>query len=351
MSRLTRKGSFALLTSVCIVALICMSMALTGGSALAATRATTTPIGPHGYDISLFAKGTTKYYNPDSVEIVGKYVFVTYTNNALPDGSNHVPSTIVVYDHSGKLLRMFNVSGRCDGLRYNPYSKQLWATSNEDANPILTVINLSTWAKTQYTFPATLHGGGYDDLAFANGKAFVAASNPTLNSAGINTAPALVSVVISKGKLVVTPVLNGNATATDITTGTTVTLNLTDPDSMTIDSKGDVVLVSQADAELIFLQNAGSSKQAVSRLSVGTQVDDTIWIPATHGRMIIVDGKLNAIYTVSMDGGFTPGTVYTEAPSNSGVASFVGTVDPQAGTITPVIVGLASPSGLGFIPA
>jgi hypothetical protein len=162
---------------------------LKSGSTLAVTKATTTtPIGLYGYDISLFATGTTKYYNPDSVEVVGKYVFVAYTNNALPDGSNHVPSTIVAYDHSGKLLRMFNVNGRCDGLRYNPYTQQLWATSTEDANPILTVINLSTWAKTQLTFPTTLHGGGYDDLAFANGKAFVAASNPTLNSAGINTA-------------------------------------------------------------------------------------------------------------------------------------------------------------------
>ena len=129
MSRLTRNDSFALLIGVCIVAFTCMSMALTGGSALAATKATTTPIGVHGYDISLFATGTKTYYNPDSVEIVGKYVFVAYTNNALPDGSNHVPSTIVAYDRSGKLVHIFNVNGRCDGLRYNPYSKQLWATS------------------------------------------------------------------------------------------------------------------------------------------------------------------------------------------------------------------------------
>jgi hypothetical protein len=35
MSRLTRNGSFALLTSVCVLALTCMSLALTGGSALA----------------------------------------------------------------------------------------------------------------------------------------------------------------------------------------------------------------------------------------------------------------------------------------------------------------------------
>lgn len=351
MSRFTRKGSFILLVAVCVIALTLMSMGLTSGSATAATQATTTPIGLHGYDISLFAKGTKAYYNPDSVEVVGNYVFVGYQNGGLPDGSNHVPSTIVAYTLSGKIVHMLNVSGHCDGLRYDPYTKQLWATSNEDANPILTAINLSTWATTQFTFPATMHGGGYDDMAFANGKAFFAASNPTLNSAGNNTAPAIVSVVISNGKLVVTPVLYGNATATDIATSQKVTLNLTDPDSMTIDAKGDVVLDSQGDAELIFVHNAGTSQQTVSRLGLGTQVDDTIWIPATHGRMIIVDSKQNAIYTVKMDSGFTPGTVYTEAPSDSGVAGFVGTVDPKTGTITPVIIGLTSPTGLGFIPA
>ena len=351
MSRFARKGSFILLIALCVFALTLMSMGLTGESASASTTATTAPIGLHGYDISLFAKDTKKYYNPDSIEVVGKYVFVGYQNNGLPDGSNHVPSTIVAYDLSGNVVHILNVTGHCDGLRYDPYTKQLWATSNEDANPVLTAINLSNWSTTQFTFPATMHGGGYDDMAFANGKAYFAASNPTLNSAGMNTAPAIVSVTFSNGKLVVTPVLYGNATATDIATGQKVTLNLTDPDSMTVDAKGNVVLDSQGDAELILVHNAGMAGQTVSRLSLGTQVDDTIWIPAIHGRMIIVDSKQNAIYTVTMDRGFTPGTIYTEAPGDSGVAGFVGTVDPKTGTITPVIIGLTSPSGLGFIPA
>jgi hypothetical protein len=352
MSRFTRKGSFVLLTALCAFALMFMSIDFTSGSVLAATKTTTTtPIGLHGYDISLFAQGTKTYYNPDDIEVVGNYVFVVYQNGSLPDGSNHLPSTIVAYTLSGKFVHSVNVNGHSDGLRYDPYTKQLWATSNEDANPILTAINLSTWATTQFSFPPTLHGGGYDDLVFQNGMAFFSASNPTLNSAGINTAPALVKVAISNGKLVVTPVLYGNATATDIVTGKQVMLDLTDPDSMTIDTKGDIVLDSQADAELIFLHNAGTSQQTVSRLSLGTQVDDSLWIPAAYGRMLLVDAKQNAIYTVTMDGGFTPGTVYSSAPSDSGVASFVGMTDPKTGTITPVIIGLGSPKGLRFIPA
>ncbi len=351
MSHFTRKGSFVLLSALCAFALMFISMGFTSGSVFAAAKTTTpTPIGLHGYDISLFTQGTKTYYNPDDIEVARNYVFVEYQNGSLPDGSNHLQSTIVAYTLSGKLVHRVNVNGHADGLRYNPYTKQLWATSNEDANPILTTINLSTWATTQFTFPPTLHGGGYDDLVFQNGMAFISASNPTLNSAGINTGPALVKVAISNGKLVVTPVLYGNATATDIVTGKKVTLNMTDPDSMTIDTKGDIVQDSQADAELIFLHNADTSKQTVSRLSLGTQVDDSLWIPVAHGRMLVVDGKQNAVYAVTMDGGFTPGTVYSAAPSDSGVAGFVGMTDPTTGTITPVIIGLGSPKGLRFIP-
>ncbi|HCI82016.1 MAG TPA: hypothetical protein DHW02_20260 [Ktedonobacter sp.] len=352
MSRFTRKGSFILLIAVCVLALTLMSMGMKGANATAAVQTpTTTPIGLHGYDISIFAKGTKAYYNPDDIEVVGKYVFVVYQNGSLPDGSNHLPSTIVAYTLSGKYVHSISINGHSDGLRYDPYTKQLWATSNEDANPLLTAIDLSTWATTQFSFPRTLHGGGYDDLVFQNGMAFFSASNPTLNSVGINTGPALVKVVISNGKLVVTPVLYGNATATDIVTGQKVTLNLTDPDSMTINTNGDIVLDSQGDAEHIIIHNAGTSQQIVSRLSLGTQVDDSLWIPSAHGRMLLVDAKQNTIYTVIVDGGFTPGTVYSSAPSDSGVAGFVGITNPRTGTITPVIIGVSSPKGLRFIPA
>jgi hypothetical protein len=64
-----------------------------------------------------------------------------------------------------------------------------------------------------------------------------------------------------------------------------------------------------------------------------------------------VDGPANAIYQVR--GAFTAGTVFTEAPSDSGVAGFVGTVDLKTGTITPIAIGFKSPTGLLFaaVPA
>ena len=72
----------------------------------------------------------------------------------------------------------------------------------------------------------------------------------------------------------------GDATATDITTGKPVLLNLQDPDSMTVNLAGDIVMTSQADGELIVVHNPTSLDQSVYRLPLAvngqmTTVDDT----------------------------------------------------------------------------
>ena len=354
MFALLQRGTVAFLLAIVVVAL-----ALTGmGYSQLSGQSKTTPLsatgvtGLSGYDISVFARGTSSYLNPDSVEVDGKYVYVGYQNITAKDGSVGKSSTIVQYTAlQGKVVRTYSVLGHCDGLRLDPSTHLLWATSNEDANPRLVTIDPTTGVITPYQFPPTPHGGGYDDLAFLNGMAFIAASNPTLNSAGVNVFPAVDTVTLSNGKALLTPILYGNATALNTVTNQQVTLNLTDPDSMTIDQEGDLVLDDQADAQLIFLHHPGTPQQTVTSVPVGTQVDDTIWIPSAKGRMLIVDGKQNATYSVTIKTtGFLPGTVYTEAPSDSGVAGFVGTVDLKTGTITPTIIGLSSPTGLAFIP-
>jgi hypothetical protein len=316
----------------------------------ATTKANITPVSIHGYEIGLFATGTASYFNPDSVDVVDNHVFIAYQNKTAKDCTDNKTSTIVEYTLDGDVAATFTALGHSDGMRFNPYTHLLWVASCEDGNPKIVTVDPSTGVITPYVFPATPHGGGYDDVAFVNGKAFIAASNPLLDSAGVNVFPAVDEITLTNGQAVLTPILNGNATATDIVTNQQVTLNLTDPDSLAVDTQGNLVLVDQADAQLIFLHNPGTAQQTVARLNVGTQVDDIFWIPAANGRMVVVDGTQNAIYTVTIDKtGFTPGTVYTEAPSDSGVAGFVGIVDPTTGTITPVIIGLSSPTGLGFI--
>jgi len=94
-------------------------------------------------------------------------------------------------------VKQYSVPGHNDGLRVDPPTHLLWATSCEDGNPALNVIDPSSETITPYTFPATPHGGGYDDVWFMNGSAFIAASNPTLDASGKNVFPAVDKITLS----------------------------------------------------------------------------------------------------------------------------------------------------------
>ena len=300
-----------------------------------------------GYRVAVFARGTSAYSHPDPIVVAAGHVFVAFQNNSAKDGSSGA-STIVDYSRNGHINRTFSVPGHVDGMRLDPATHQLWVTANEDGNPSGAIIDPTTGTVKPFTFPTPPHGGGYDDLAFHVGKAFIAASNPNLNSAGVNVFPAVDTIVVNDGKATLTPVLAGNATALDTTTNQTVMLNLTDPDSMTIDPSGAVVLVDQADSEIVFIHNAATPQQSVTRVPTGTQLDDTVWATKDRGTLFVVDSPANTIYTLTSD--FKPGTVYTEAPNDSGVAGFVGTVDLKTGIVTPIAIGFSSPTGLLFVP-
>jgi hypothetical protein len=296
--------------------------------------------------VNLFVRGNKKRYNPDPIVSQGNFFYVAFQNASQPDGTGG-DSTIAQYKRDGMLVQTINVPGRCDGMRWNPNTNIMWLTVNEDANSAMYTWDPKSDALTHYSFSTAKHGGGYDDLAFSNGMAFIAASNPTLNARGNNKGPALVGVVLRGSKAIVKTVLKGNATATDIPTGNTVTLNLTDPDSLSITPSGDVLLVSQADSEIVFVHNAGLASQTVSRLLVGTQLDDTVYATKRAGLFYLADSKKDAIYLIR--GPIKAGTLYTETPGDSGVAGFVGTVDTPTGTITPIITGFKSPTGLTFV--
>ncbi|GAC1661872.1 MAG: hypothetical protein PVS3B3_32730 [Ktedonobacteraceae bacterium] len=352
MFTILRRGAVVFLTAACAVAIALVGLGF-GSAARANTvaSAASSVVGLPGYNISMFAKGTKAYYNPDSVEVDGKYVWIGYQNTTAKDGTDGKTSTIVEYTLQGNVVHTYSVPGHSDGMRIDPKTHLVWTTSNEDGNPTLAIINPKNNTVAKYKFPKTPHGGGYDDMTFLNGQIFIAASAPNLNNAGVNIYPAVDKMALVNGKIVLTPILYGNATAIDTITKQKVTLNMTDPDSMAVDTQGNLVQMDQADAQLIFIHNPGTSKQTVTRTTVGTQIDDTIWVPSSQGRMLIVDTKLNATYAVSMDKtGFTRGTIYTESPADSGVASYVGIINPKTGIIVPVIIGLTSPSGLGFIP-
>jgi hypothetical protein len=296
------------------------------------------------YTVSVFATSVSGvYFQPDSIAAVDGHIFIGFGNNAPPDGSSG-HSNIVEYDRNGNVLRMYTVKGHNDGLKVDPKTKLLWAMQNEDANPNLVIINPETGSQTLYTFGPTPHGGGYDDMAFRGNDVFISASNPANNP---NFAPAIVRGEISGSMVNVTPVLLGDAMATDIPTDTQVALNLQDPDSMRFDAFGDLVLDSQADGELIFVHHAGAFDQSVYRLlltlnGAPTQIDDTVYAASSHGVILVSDRDGETIYSISKDI-FAPGSAYSAALTS------VAETDLNTGVLTNVVTGMVSPHGMLFL--
>src|SRR5262249_41455283 len=162
---------------------------------------------------------------PDSIAFTPTNVFVGFGNGVAKDGSDGKSSTIVMYDLQGTPVTTFSVKGHNDGLRVDGNGK-LWSMQNEDGNPNLVIIDPKNAKQTLITTPAT-NGGGYDDITFAGRSVFFSASNPSKNP---NADPAVVSAKLKGGAATLTRALAGNASATSVTTGGSVTLNLQDPD-------------------------------------------------------------------------------------------------------------------------
>jgi hypothetical protein len=216
---------------------------------------------------------------------------------------------------------------------------------NEDASPNLVIIDPKNHSQKMYTFGPTPHGGGYDDIAFLGDDVFLSASNPAHNP---NAAPAIVKAHLSGTKVVVTPVLSGTATATDIPTDSPVALNLQDPDSMIFNRFGDLVLDSQADAELIVVHHPGFEDQSVYHLALtengsSSQIDDTVFATSSHGVILVSDRDGETVYAISRNL-FSPGAAFSATPTA------VAALDLETGILTDVVTGMVSPHGMAFVP-
>ena len=315
-----------------------------------------------GYKLSVFVKAPSPTMKPDSIVQLGSNIFIGYQNAGdVKDGSNpSLTNSVVQYDLNANMVKTFTVPGHVDGLLARSDTNELWAMANEDGNPELTIINLADG--TQKSYPPTvnppLHGGGFDDLQLLFGTIYVSASNPT--TPGL--APTLVSLALnSNGSTFdVFPVLQGNATAIDFTPSVggspnpnykqAVPLNLTDPDSLAINADGTgLVLDSQADAKLIFIQNPGAA-QVVSMLSLtlyndkdgpSMPVDDTRFVPVpgtSGGLFMLFTDAANTTYRV--DASFAQGDAYSCGQG------LVMKLDLTSGHLTPVVAGVGVASAL-----
>jgi hypothetical protein len=311
------------------------------------------PMAKPPYTVSVFAAPPPGRTNPDSITTANGNIFVVYASGTNPDGTGGF-STIVEYSPTGKMLRTIDVTGKADGLKYNPFDHKLWALRDEDSNPVLTLIDPASGVQTDFTYaqlpPA--HGGGYDDVVFMQGQTFISASNPTLDANGQNKFPSIVKARLVDHQIFVTPVLQGNASLIDIATGQTVVSPQSDPDSLKVDSAGDLVLDSQADGDLIFINAPGSPNQAALRLHLTNDttsqitVDDTVFPTTPSGTIYVVDTKGDTVYAVKSDA-FQPGGAYSASDSDG----ILGKVDLSTGLVTPVVTGMQSPHGALFVSA
>ena len=316
----------------------------------------TPPTAVKGYSVSVFTKGVTgKYTAPDSIAVLDNHIYIAYGDGNDPAGLDGKSNQIVEYDLKGNVVYIYTVVGHNDGLKVNPHTHQIWAMQNEDGNPNLVIIDPATRKQTLYTFAAPPpHGGGYDDIVFRSGKVYFSASNPAMNP---NDKPAIVEATLVGSSIEVSSALEGNAAAVDVVTGASVTLNLQDPDSMTLTPSNDILLDSQGDSELVLLHHPGLPSQSVTLIPLSSpfgtpQADDTLFIPSDKGFILMSDTPANIVYKITRDG-FMPGAAYTAAvgaPDSSGASvGFVGALDLNFGDLKPVVTGFMSPHGMGFV--
>jgi hypothetical protein len=323
---------------------------LIGFAAVSAFAQTPAPQAASPYTLTVFAAAPPNLSAPDSIAVVHDHVFVGYGDGHAPDGSDGKNSQVVEFSMDGTVEHIYTVPGHSDGLKLDPITKRLWALQNEDASPNVVIIDPETQQQKVHQFASTPHGGGYDDIVFRGCKIYISASNPAGNP---NTGPAIVSAKLRDGVVQVEPLLMGNAVAVDVLTGANVTLNLQDPDSMTLDPLGNIVLDSQADQELIYVTHPGEPNQQALRLPLSflsakgampVETDDTAFVTSSQGFILFADKGLNTVFKLTRTG-FVPGSAYTAADGGP----FVGTVDLTSGIVTPVVTGIKSPGGLVYV--
>ena len=373
---------------VLVLASVALGILFVGCGGNKSTSTTTTPsipvpssvLGTQGsqYAISVFAQASGDLNPDDMVALNGSIWVVCQDPNINPDGTipagvTNPQSKEIQYDLNGNVLQTLNLPGHPDGeVAYN--ATTLWVSSNEDANPIISVINATTGTLQSYTSDqaALPHGGGLDDLKVVNGVVYATASNPTTTfnpspnlapystdtllttlEFGVNTGPVLYSISLNSDGVTfhATPVLMSSTAATLLPApGSPVTLNMTDSDSSSLDPSGDFVESSQQDSELVFIKNFGTTTQSVSVLPMTLYgnpwpIDDTRWSPATgNSFMLVSDPPAQLIYKITATSGFAPSTAYS-----SGQGTLLLS-DTTTGEMTPIYVGMNNPHGLIFVP-
>jgi hypothetical protein len=340
------KSSFSLVTTATLAALAACGGSSSGGIPLPASVQPTQTT----YTIAVFAQAPGKL-RPDDLLQMGGSIFAVYQdNNNNPDGTNVPGSTpqseVIEYDTKGNVLQTFNVPGHPDGLlAFN--ATTVWVSSNEDADPLITVIDTSTnTLKTPSASNPTLTLSPNPNLS-----PYSTDSSGATLAFGVNTGPALFAITLNADGTTfhAAPALMSSTAATLLPGNTPVTLNMTDPDSSAIAPNGELVIDSQQDSELVFVSGIGTNAQTVSALPLTLYgnpwpVDDTRWSPPSGTSfMLLSDNPAGLIYRIDSPGGFPPSQAYS-----AGQGTVLQT-NTTTGVMTPIYVGMNNPHGMIFV--
>ncbi len=358
LSRLFRGG--ALLTAALTLAVNAEAQPVAG------------PIAVAPYILATFAGAApTGAIAPDDLAIAadGKSLWVGYGNGACTFGPGAIGvnpgcpmgtpanSNLVDYDaSSGSVLQNITIAGHLDGLKIDPATGDVWATENEDGNPTLAIVNAKTGKFKFYRITSSLITGGFDDLVFSGKDSkdvFVVASSQ------VDTTTPVVVQLSGKPKKKNTAfaaALAGAPTAiwNVVTNAAETTDAIGDPDSMTLDPAGELVLDdrsldSNGDTSLYIVRLSSAThpilRVPLTMASAEVEVNDTIFATSTAGTVYITDTTANLIYKLTKPY-FPTNEVYTAANK----AGDVGLVDLNTGIVTPVVTGFAGVHGLAFAP-
>ena len=137
--------------------------------------------------------GSSKHYRealtqPDDITMIGGNLFTGFQNGVGPQGQastdGNRDSTIVEFAPNGTVIHQWDIRGKCDGLTADPYTGQVIATVNEDANSSLYSIAPWSGQVTHYSYSKPLpHNGGTDAISFYNGLMLISASAPGTSGA------------------------------------------------------------------------------------------------------------------------------------------------------------------------
>ena len=313
--------------------------------------------------------GATK---PDDLAISanGARLWVGYGNGVDTTGKGG-PSNVVEYDiASGELLKSISIPGHVDGLKINPATGDDWATQNEDGNPTLAVIDHESGDFKIYRFDPALITGGFDDLVFVARKQEASrhdhdSDSPedvyvTASSQVDTTTPVIVRICgpLRAANTCLKSALPGApASVWNVVTNQQETTDMImDPDSMTLDPAGELVLDNRSDDSLYIVRDPKAQNPVLRvPLMLGgnpVEVNDTIFttsqtngVSSTAGTIFITDTNANKIYMLTKPY-FPANEVYTAA----NVANVVGLLDLNTGVVTPVAMGFQGLHGLAFSP-